>query len=81
MAQKALESMTLGHIRSHGCRDLLVYCAAVNCNHSSVIVRITCRTTCLLAHSVSAWCAPVGIGEPMCAAIGGRIRINGTLEK
>jgi hypothetical protein len=37
MAQKALESMTLGHIRSHGCRDLLVYCAAVNCNHSSVM--------------------------------------------
>jgi hypothetical protein len=28
MAQKeqALESITLGHMRSHGCRDLIVYC-------------------------------------------------------
>jgi hypothetical protein len=26
--------VTLGHIRSHGCRDLLVYCGSINCNHS-----------------------------------------------
>jgi hypothetical protein len=25
--------VTLGHIRSHGCRDLLVYCGSTNCNH------------------------------------------------
>jgi hypothetical protein len=27
----------MGHIRSHGCRNLLVYCGAINCNHSVVI--------------------------------------------
>jgi hypothetical protein len=39
MAQKAeaFESVTLGHIRSHGCRDLLVYCGAIDCNHGTVI--------------------------------------------
>jgi hypothetical protein len=29
--------VTLGHIRSHGCRDLLVYCEAIWCNHSAEI--------------------------------------------
>ena len=27
--------VTLGHIRSHGCRDLLVYCNAINCSHGA----------------------------------------------
>jgi hypothetical protein len=34
---EAFESITLGHMRSHGCRDLLVYCASIHCNHSSVM--------------------------------------------
>lgn len=29
------EPITMGHIRSHGCRDLLVYCASIWCNHSA----------------------------------------------
>jgi hypothetical protein len=29
--------VTLGHIRSHGCRDLLVYCASGWCHHSVVM--------------------------------------------
>ena len=29
--------VTLGHIRGHGCRDLLVYCESVWCNHSTVM--------------------------------------------
>jgi hypothetical protein len=33
----AFESVTLGHIRSHGCLDLLVYCEAVQRNHSAVM--------------------------------------------
>ena len=28
------ESVTLGHIRSHSCRDVLVYCRDVVCNHN-----------------------------------------------
>jgi hypothetical protein len=27
------KSVTLGHIRSHGCRDVLVYCCDIVCNH------------------------------------------------
>jgi hypothetical protein len=29
--------VTLGHMRGHGCRDLLVYCESIWCNHSAVI--------------------------------------------
>jgi hypothetical protein len=34
---KPLEPVTLGHIRGHGCRDLLVYCESVFCNHSATL--------------------------------------------
>ena len=29
--------VTLGHIRSHGCRDLLVYCESTWCHHGAII--------------------------------------------
>ena len=29
--------VTLGHIRSHGCRDLLVYCDSGHCHHSATM--------------------------------------------
>jgi hypothetical protein len=29
--------VTLGHIRGHGCRDLVVYCQSGWCHHSAVI--------------------------------------------
>jgi len=29
--------VTLGHIRGHGCRGLLVYCESIWCNHSAEI--------------------------------------------
>jgi hypothetical protein len=31
-----LEAVTLGHIRAHGCRDLLIYCEAVNATTAAV---------------------------------------------
>jgi hypothetical protein len=40
MAQRRSETfppVTLGHIRGHGCHDLLVYCTAMNCSHSATI--------------------------------------------
>jgi hypothetical protein len=39
MAQtgQAIESVTLAHIRGHSCRDLLVYCESIDCNHGSVM--------------------------------------------
>jgi hypothetical protein len=35
--QETFEPLTLGHIRSHGCRDLIVYCGSINCNHGITI--------------------------------------------
>jgi hypothetical protein len=29
--------VTLGHIRGHGCRDLLVYCVSGRCHHGATI--------------------------------------------
>jgi hypothetical protein len=29
------EPVTMGHVRSHGCRDLLVYCTSSWCHHSA----------------------------------------------
>ena len=31
------DPVTLGHMRSQGCRDLLVYCNSGRCNHSTIM--------------------------------------------
>jgi hypothetical protein len=31
------EPVTLGHIRSYACRDLLIYCGSINCSHSATM--------------------------------------------
>jgi hypothetical protein len=42
---ETFEPVTLAHIRGHGCRDLLVYCESVWCNHSALINADSgCRT-------------------------------------
>jgi hypothetical protein len=33
--RETFEPVTLGHIRSHGCRDILIYCESIWCNHSA----------------------------------------------
>jgi hypothetical protein len=35
--REMVESVTLGHIRGHGCRDLLVYCNSIQCNHQTKV--------------------------------------------
>jgi hypothetical protein len=35
--QETFQPVTLGHIRSHGCCDLLIYCASGNCHHSATM--------------------------------------------
>jgi hypothetical protein len=40
MALRTIEKVkpvTLGHIRSYGCRDLLIYCGSINCSHSATM--------------------------------------------
>ena len=32
---ETFEPVTMGHIRGHGCRDLLVYCNSGRCHHSA----------------------------------------------
>jgi hypothetical protein len=34
---EAFPPVTLGHIRGHGCRGVLVYCESIWCNHSAEI--------------------------------------------
>jgi len=35
--EQAFRAVMLGHTRGHGCRDLLIYCASIDCNHSSTM--------------------------------------------
>ena len=35
--RQSFPPVTLGHIRGHGCRDLLVYCESTWCNHSATL--------------------------------------------
>jgi hypothetical protein len=54
--------VTMGHIRDHGCRDLLVYCRSGRCHHSATLdcfpddmpVRSPCR------RMVCALCGMIG---------------------
>jgi hypothetical protein len=34
---RAFEPVTLGHIRGHGCRDLLIYCDSGWCHHGATM--------------------------------------------
>ena len=34
---KTFEPVTIGHILSHGCRELLVYCTSPWCSHSATL--------------------------------------------
>jgi hypothetical protein len=33
--RETFEPVTLAHIRALGCRDLLIYCESIGCNHSA----------------------------------------------
>jgi hypothetical protein len=35
--RESFPPVTLGHIRSHGCQDLLVYCISGRCHHSKTM--------------------------------------------
>ena len=35
--RETFEPVTLGHIRRHGCRDILIYCGSIHCSHSATM--------------------------------------------
>jgi hypothetical protein len=35
--RETFEPVTLGHIRGHGCGDILIYCGSIGCSHSATI--------------------------------------------
>jgi len=35
--KETFEPVTMGHICSHGSRDLLIYCGSINCSHSATM--------------------------------------------
>jgi hypothetical protein len=43
---ETFSTITLGHIRGHGCRHLLVYCGSIWCNHSIKLNADSLPTTC-----------------------------------
>jgi hypothetical protein len=49
--------VTMGHIRSHGCRDLLVYCGSGRCHHSASISGDCFPMICRCVHSAGGWSA------------------------
>jgi hypothetical protein len=70
---ETFEPVTTGHIRGHGCRDLLVYCNSGRCHHSATMnadwlsdetpVRsLCCRMVCtqcgMIAADVRPDCSP-----------------------
>jgi hypothetical protein len=36
--RETFEPVTLGHIRGHGCRDLLVYCGSIHCSYGAKLI-------------------------------------------
>jgi hypothetical protein len=80
MAQngQAFESVTLGHIRGHGCRDLLIYCEAIGCHHRS-IMNADHLPDDLPIRSLGPRmvCARCGHRAPMCGRIGGHTQTSG----
>ena len=72
--------VTLGHIRSHDCRDLLVYCNSGRCHHRATMnADSSTRSICPCAHSAVEWYAPAAdTSVPTCAQIGGRTSTSGT---
>jgi hypothetical protein len=68
--------VTMGHIRGHGCRELLVYCGSGRCHHSANISGDWLPDD---GHSAGGWSAPnADILAPTCGRIGLPTSISGT---
>jgi hypothetical protein len=67
--RRPFEPVTLGHIRAHGCRDILIYCNSIQCNHSARLDAdwtrrsFTRGTPRGLFGSIGLMAAPVVVGE------------------
>ena len=60
MAVRKVETfppVTMGHIRGHGCRDLLVYCGSGRCHHSATMNAIGYPMKCRCGRYVAGWSA------------------------
>jgi hypothetical protein len=71
--RRTSESVTLGHIRGHGCRDVLVYSRDVVCNHSVKMNADHLGDDTPLGRSARAWSAPnAGASAPKSGRTGAR---------
>jgi hypothetical protein len=65
--RETFAAVTIGHIRSHGCRELLVYCESGWCHHSAVLDADRLRMKRRCARCARAWSAPSAAWSvPMC---------------
>jgi len=79
--KERFEPVTLGHIRSHGCRDLLIYCGSINCNHSTTInADHLPDDTVIRALGPKMVCTKCAIAAPTFGRIGHHMSISGTFR-
>jgi len=77
--KETFEPVTLGHIRSHGCRNLLVYCDSGRCHHSATMnADHLPDDTIVRTLGPKMVCTKCGHVGPMCAPTGRRMLIKGT---
>jgi hypothetical protein len=50
--------VTMGHIRGHGCRDLLVYCGSADAITARALAGIASPMICRCGPSAGGWSAP-----------------------
>ena len=79
--KERFEPVTLGHIRSHGCRDLLIYCGSINCNHSTTMnADHLPDDTVIRALGPKMVCTKCAIAAPTFGRIGHHTSISGTFR-
>jgi hypothetical protein len=71
---------TMGHIRSHGCRDLLVYCGSGRCHHSATMNGDCPDDGPFVRYAVEWLARAVVISAPMSGPIGRRTSIIGAYD-
>jgi hypothetical protein len=73
--------VTLGHMRGHGCRELLVYCNSERCHHSAGMNADWLPMRRRYGRCASGWSAPnAGCLAPTYDRTGDRTSTSGTFE-
>jgi hypothetical protein len=68
-----MAEQSIGHMRSHGCTDLVIYCQAISCNHSIEMNADHLPDDLPIRSLALGWCALAAATVALtCGRIGGR---------